>query len=131
MRRRSSIRTYAALLREAEARLRAGRATVLDATYLLRAPRAEVRALAAKFAAPFAIVHVDVNSALARSRIEARAVRDDDPSDATVQVYENQVATAEPFTPEELPFVVRHDGSKAPEDVLGPLLERLASPRPR
>lgn len=127
-----SGRTYAAMLDAAETALRAGRAAVLDATFLRRGSRLDALDLARRLGHPAALVSVSVPPDVVRARIEARARAGTDPSDATFEVYRAQVAQAEGFAAEERPFVIEHDGTADPHDVLPPLLDRWADgPAPR
>jgi hypothetical protein len=45
--------------------------------------------------------------------VDARAAAGGDPSEATVEVLERQLADAEPLAPDELPSVVRFDAERA------------------
>jgi predicted kinase len=121
-----SSRTYLELLRGAERRLRAGRAVVLDATYLRRGARDAPALLARRIGAPYAYLAVDVPPEEARARIERRAASGRDPSDATVAVYESQVGTIEPFDAVEEPRVALWDGRADPADAFPAVVEALA-----
>ncbi len=123
----TSERTYAAIEGRALAALRAGRPAILDATYLRRSARAGAAAVARRAGAPVVLVDVVCDPALARERIEARGREGADPSDATWEVRERQVAEAEDFSEEETPFVLRHDGAAPPTDLLMPLLDLLCA----
>jgi predicted kinase len=123
-----SGRVYEAMLEEGARALDSGRPAVLDATFLRRDARAAALALARRLRSPLAFVDVRVPPSVARARIEARSRRGDDPSDATLPVYEAQVRETEPFLEVELPHVVAHDGEAPPDALLMPLLDRLVSP---
>jgi aminoglycoside phosphotransferase family enzyme/predicted kinase len=122
---RVSSRTYAEMLRGAERALRAGRAAVLDATYLLRRGREAAAALARRLGSPYAFLAVEVPPEEARARIERRLARDTDPSDATSEVYEEQVATAEPLGAREARRAVLWDGRADPKDAFAAVVEVL------
>lgn len=83
-------RTYAALLDMARGWLERGRPVVLDATYLRRAHRREVRRLAEAMGAQFACVYLTADDALVRRRIDKRLREGASPSDAGWSVYVRQ-----------------------------------------
>ncbi len=122
----ASRRTYATLLARAEAAWRAGRAVVLDATYLRAAWRREAADLARRLGAPYALAWLDAPDAVVRERLAARAARGDDPSDATWEVFVRQRAEAEPPGPDESARVVRVDGSGDPSEAVLPICDLLA-----
>jgi aminoglycoside phosphotransferase family enzyme/predicted kinase len=126
----SSIRAYAAMLEEAERRLRAGRAVVLDATYLAREARARPLARAAALGVPFAFLEVVADEDEVRRRLERRAALGTDPSDADFAVHLAQRAEAEPLDRAERRRAVRWDGAAAPADAFPPLVEALARSAP-
>ena len=105
----------------------AGRPAILDATYLKPAYRAPVLDLGRRLGASVAFVDVACPESVVRDRIAARSREGSDPSDATFVVYRAQVAEREPFTREEAPLVVHHDGTAPPESALMPLLENVVS----
>lgn len=122
-----SARTYAGLRARAGAGLGSGRPVLLDATWLSRTARAEAVAVARAAGCPTAILTVTVPDAVALARIEARARRGTDPSDATVAVHAAQVAAAEPVTRDEADVVLPVDGTADRLAALAPLLEALCS----
>jgi predicted kinase len=121
-----STRTYAACLEEAEAALAAGRAAVLDATFLRRSARAQAAALARRRGAPLAFLSVDAPEPVVRERLERRLAADTDPSDAGPVVHASQRVEAEPFGDDERPFVAEHDGSRPPDAAFAPLVDALS-----
>lgn len=126
-----SGRTYATLLDRARASLAAGRPAVLDATFLDRASRTRALDVARGLGCPAVLVEVTVPVEVAERRIGDRARAGADPSDATVEVYREQLRTAEPNSPAEHAVTVRHDGTREAADLLLPLLERLVGAAPR
>jgi len=98
--------TYARLLSQAALGLRAGLNVVVDATFLRHAERESFIRLAARERARFTILHVSASESVLRQRVEQRAVRGGDASEATLEVLDNQLATQEPFDAEELAFVL-------------------------
>ncbi|WP_296454582.1 bifunctional aminoglycoside phosphotransferase/ATP-binding protein [Phenylobacterium sp.] len=84
----AQARAYDALFDSARAMLRAGRAVVLDATFLDPALRARAEALAAACGVPFRAAWLDAPLAVLEARV---ANRRGDASDATVEVLHQQV----------------------------------------
>ena len=125
--REMSIRTYAALLDRARAGVEDGHAVLLDATYLLRAPRDEARLLASELGVPFAIIDLDCPREVIEERIAARGARGDDASDADVAVYLQQLREAEPLGPEEQVHVVPFDATSSPMPLLMDLITCLVA----
>jgi aminoglycoside phosphotransferase family enzyme/predicted kinase len=82
-------RTYDALFDNARTMLKAGRAVVLDATFIDPALRARAEALAAECAVPFHAAWLDAPVEVLEARV---AGRQGDASDATVAVLHEQVA---------------------------------------
>jgi aminoglycoside phosphotransferase family enzyme/predicted kinase len=108
-----TVRTYAQLAKAARVALDAGYPVVVDATFLSRRLRDAFRGLAAGLEVPFVVLVPHVSPATMRARVEARAAAGGDPSEATVEVLERQLADAEPLAPDELPSVVRFDSEHA------------------
>jgi len=103
----STDATYARLAEAARTIVQAGYTAVVDATFLRRAQRAQLREIAAALHVPVAVIDVRVPPALLRERIAIRAACASDPSEATVDVIEHQIATAEAVTADErLPVIV-------------------------
>ena len=105
-------RTYARLAEIARIVLEAGFPAVVDATFLLRADRDALRALAREAGATFAIAACEAPEPVLRERIRARARAGGDASEATLDVLARQIATAEPLVGEELTFAVRVDTTR-------------------
>lgn len=128
-----SARTYRELLAQAEEALDRGRAVLLDATYLRRIDREQVRALAHRRSVPFAIVDLVCPPLEIERRLIARAARGDDASDATVEVYRAQMRAAEAPDAGEQPFLVTHTAGEGASETalrLASVLERqLADPQ--
>jgi predicted kinase len=121
----ASERTYAELLRRGVACVRAGRAALLDATWLRRDGREEARRAAAKVGAPFAILDVTCPSSEVRRRLAERSARDEDASDADWRIHEEQVRTAEALEPAERAVAVTFPSGEPPEARILALLEAL------
>jgi aminoglycoside phosphotransferase family enzyme/predicted kinase len=103
-----SLRTYAELRTRAEQHLVAGRTVLLDATWLVAAARAEARALAARLGVPFAIIDLSCETQEIERRLRERAARNDDASDAGVEVFREQLRTSEPLTEAEQRHAIPH-----------------------
>jgi hypothetical protein len=118
-------RTYAALLEHAAPALRSGRAVVLDATWSQRSRRDAARELAQRVGAPARLVRVDCREATALDRVQARARRGDDPSDAGPERVAQSRARFEPLVdwPEAARFELATDAPTW-RDQIPHLLER-------
>ena len=86
-------RTYARLAELAEALLQAGWSVIVDAAFLKRDERAALRALAQRLGVTFGLIAPQVPQAELARRILARR---NDPSEATVEVMEQQLGWFEP-----------------------------------
>ncbi len=118
-------RTYAALIERAREALHAGRAAILDATYLKKFTRDDVRAMAAEEQAPYAVLDVTCDPAIVRQRLVERAARNDDASDADQTIYDEMMASAEPMVGDEAPLVATFESGRPPEEAILPLLAVL------
>jgi len=96
----AQARTYDAMIDQARAALEAGRAVVLDATFLDPGLRARVAALAAECGVPFRPAWMDAPVEVLEARVAGRT---GDASDATVAVLREQVAKLE--RPADWPMV--------------------------
>lgn len=91
-------RTYEALAGIADRLLRDGHNAVIDAAFLRRAERLELRQVAAANAAAFAILDCTAPEPELRRRVSERARRGRDASEADLAVLEQQLRTHEPLT---------------------------------
>ena len=96
-------RTYARLADIARVVLDAGFPVVVDATFLLRADRDALRALARTVGATFAIAACEAPERVLRERVLARARAGGDASEATLDVLAKRLATAERLADAESP----------------------------
>jgi uncharacterized protein len=119
-RRAMSEHTYQRLLDCAEAILAAGRSALIDATFLRQSQRHAFATLAERLGVPFYILDFEVPEKELRLRIERRAARNDDPSDAGLAVLAAQIASQEPLTPAERACCPRRE----PFEALVNLLDR-------
>jgi aminoglycoside phosphotransferase family enzyme/predicted kinase len=117
--------TYARLEQTAAQIIGAGYSAIVDATFLSRARRARFAALARELDVPFVIVHCDAPVADLRRRIQERAVRGRDASEAGLAVLEHQLASQEPLSPDERAHVV-DAGTGKPVDA-NALLRRIVA----
>jgi predicted kinase len=105
-------RTYAALADIADALLRNGENALIDAAFLRRAERLELRQVAAFNAAKFAILDCAASPAELRRRIKLRSRAGRDASEADLAVLDFQLATAEPLDRAERKHAVTVDTEK-------------------
>ncbi len=104
--------TYERLATIADRALRHGFDAIVDATFLQRSERLLFRQVAAANAARFAILDCTAPPAELRRRIRRRAKADEDASEATLAVLEQQLADREPLDRAELRVTVRVDTSR-------------------
>jgi predicted kinase len=93
----ASRRTYAALAEIADRLLCNGQNAIVDATFLRRSERLEFMQVAAANAARFAILDCRASPAELRRRVEERAHKGRDASEAGLAVLELQLVTEEPL----------------------------------
>lgn len=120
-------RTYHELRERAQAAVREGRAVLLDATYLKKSARDDVRAMAVEEGAPFAILDITCDPDVVRRRLAERLERDDDASDADQAIYDDMLRTAEPIEADEEAFTVEVESERPTEEAVLPLLVVLES----
>jgi aminoglycoside phosphotransferase family enzyme/predicted kinase len=84
----ATARTYTLLFELARLALLAGWPVIVDAAFLRRSHRLKFAALATSFAVPFVIIHCVAPVAVLRRRIEERAARGSDASEADVSVLD-------------------------------------------
>src|SRR5690606_8803445 len=92
--------TYARLLDCATAALEGRCNVIVDATFLQAARRKPFHDLAKRLGSRFLIVSCRADRATLEARIAARAKAGREPSEATLEVLEHQLQTAEPLTAE-------------------------------
>jgi predicted kinase len=102
-------RLYARLLECAYAALAAGLKVIVDASFLRFAHREQFRQAAIRQGVPFVILSCHAGSATLHRRLDDRMRAGFDPSEANRAVLDHQLATQEPFTPDEQPHVLRVD----------------------
>lgn len=104
--------TYQRLIGLARSLLTASYPVIVDATFLRRSDRRLFHELAEQIGVPFFIVDADAPVPELRRRIVQRADKGCDASEATLAVLEEQLASQDPFTVDELPYVFRVDSTR-------------------
>ncbi|MBM5812002.1 MAG: hypothetical protein FJ191_08580 [Gammaproteobacteria bacterium] len=97
----TTARVYARITGHAQSLLAAGHAVVLDGTFLTRALRAPLLALASHTGVPLTVIECQAPEAVIRARQQERAAQPWTASDATCAVYLEQRRQYEP--PDEVP----------------------------
>jgi uncharacterized protein len=90
----------------------AGFPVILDATYLLRSQRQQIRRLATVAGMPFVILDVQAPESVLRERITHRKEHERDASEATLAVLDHQLSIAEPLGSDEQKDAIRVDSTK-------------------
>lgn len=96
--------TYARLAQLANGILRAGYSCIVDATFVQARHRAALREIAAANGRDFVILDCDAPPEVLRERVAARLRTGGDPSEATLEVLELQLAHREPLEAGERAF---------------------------
>ncbi len=125
----STTATYARLAELAEQVVRAGFPVVVDATFLKRLQRDDIRRIAERLQTPFLILDFQANDETLRKRVKLRAESGRDASEAGIEVLEHQIRTQEPLGPDELMFVLTVN-TESPGDITDlprRVLERVTS----
>ncbi|HLX27692.1 MAG TPA: AAA family ATPase [Casimicrobiaceae bacterium] len=102
-------RTYQHVLACAESIVVGGFAALVDGAFLQRWQRESYAELARRYEASFLIVDCIASESTLRARVSARANVGRDASEANLAVLENQLATAEPLSCEELRYTMTCD----------------------
>ncbi|HYD61231.1 MAG TPA: AAA family ATPase [Noviherbaspirillum sp.] len=118
-------RVYVHLRELARTVVEAGWPVIVDATFLMRAQRQAFFSLARELDVAFAILDARAEIAEMRRRISRRIRQDNDASDAGEAILERQLACHEPFSDEEIPYVIEID--TAAGSALDELREKLAA----
>ena len=103
----ASEQTFAHLVKISEQVLNSGYAAIVDATFLQQAYRDLFHQLAENLGVPLRIVSCELDDTELRARIQQRQAAGTDPSDATIEVYEAQIASADALSEEELKHTSR------------------------
>ncbi len=102
-------RTYLHLLEIARDLLTAGHTVIVDAAFLNRDEREMFIKLAKNLRLPFAIVSLQSNETVLRSRIVKRQILANDASEASIDVLQKLAAIQQPITPREIKFTLVYD----------------------
>ena len=121
-----TAQVYARLAELGRTVVEAGYPALVDATFLHRGQRDQFRRLAAGLGAGFGILAVEAPARLLRQRVRNRARAGRDPSDATLEVLEDQLTAQEALGADEEPFALHLDTS-SPFDAVA--VERALSSR--
>jgi aminoglycoside phosphotransferase family enzyme/predicted kinase len=105
--------THARLREVAALVLASGHSVILDATFLAQAHRDQARSLAERLGVRFVIVDFQASADTLRRRVQQRALRQDDSSEANLVVLEQQLASAEPLREDERAAVFAFDEADA------------------
>ena len=121
-----TAKTYQRLADLASVVLQAGYAVIVDATFLQRQYRDLFRTLADQNRVPFVILECQVADAEIERRIKSRDAQGGDPSEATLDVLQEQRKAAQTLAEEEIPFSISVNSSSGDiRQVLGELKGRL------
>ena len=105
--REATDRTYQHLVLLARTLLRAGYAIIIDAANLRYTQRQLFMDLAKTISCPAILLHYQASDKLLRKRITDRLTTDHDASDATIDVLEHQLETADALTEEETALSIK------------------------
>ncbi|MEQ6341094.1 MAG: AAA family ATPase [Gammaproteobacteria bacterium] len=111
----TSHRTYQYLAGLARTIIESGYPAIIDAAFLKRAQRDMFHELAAHLGVPLVILNYHAPEAVLRARITQRAQEGHDASEADIKVFEHQLATFEPITPEESAHALSIHSEHPPE----------------
>ncbi|MDP2901586.1 MAG: AAA family ATPase [Methylovulum sp.] len=105
----ASLQTYQRLAELAKAVMQAGFCAIVDAAFLKTARRRQFRQLAEECGVAFFILDFNVPEPVLSARISQRQAQQNDASEATIEVLHQQMQSAEPFSLDELDYVVQAD----------------------
>jgi predicted kinase len=100
-------RTYRHLTQLAGKVLKTGWPVIVDATFLQRWQRIQMRETARRHACPFGIFDIQARPETLQKRVLARAQQGDDASEAGLAVLQDQIETACPLAKDELAISTR------------------------
>jgi uncharacterized protein len=111
--------TFDRLQALAQTLLGAGFKVIVDATFLNRALREQFIALSQCLHVPVQILDMAVSPEICRQRILYRLAKGGDASEATIEVLERQLQTADPLTEAELRLTIRAQNDHSSVKVSG------------
>jgi predicted kinase len=109
----ASQRTYARLAQLATMILRAGYSAIVDAAFLRRAQRDQLRAVAEQEHARFIILDMQTPESTLQARLQQRPLQKNEASEAGLTVLQHQLATREPLLDDEQAFTLAIDGTQS------------------
>lgn len=119
----ASDRTFEHLAKSAEVVLASGYAVIIDATFLHKGYRDVFHRLAENLGVALQIVSCELEESEIRKRIAQRQAEGKDPSDATIEVYEAQLQSADPLSADEL--IHTHTINTAVEEEVTGFIEKI------
>lgn len=105
----ASEKTYTHLLKTAESLIDNRFPVIVDATFTEKGRRDEFRHLARNLNVPFRILYCRADEKVLRQRIQARNARGGDPSEAGLDVLDQQLKSFEPPGADEVEFTLKID----------------------
>jgi len=117
-----SVQTYLRLQQLAAVIVESGKVAIVDATFLRQVDRQVFRQLAGDLGVPFLILDFRVPESVLRERVGRRQQQGGDPSEATLNVLEQQLSTAEPLSGDELKYVLAVESDHLPMDEIRAIL---------
>lgn len=103
--------TYNRLVAIAQCLLNAGYSVIIDAANLKLQQRRLFSELATSMNIPYCILAYQAEEAILKQRIKQRVQRDDDASDATVEILQHQLENHEPISENEKLFTIEIDAN--------------------
>ncbi len=122
----SGDRTYDRLLAIARTALAADRSVIVDATSLDRGRRTALLEAARQAGAPALILACAAGISTLEDRVLSREARNQDPSDAGVEVLRKQLRERDPFGDDEPVMEIRTDQETDPDVLANRIRERIA-----
>jgi uncharacterized protein len=116
--------TYRELLSRSEQALKTGRSIIADATFRRKGDRIRFRNLAARYAAPFYIIHTDCPDKLVKQRLDERNRNPEEISDGRWELFHQQKDQFEPPGDEE-GIVINLDTSRPVHDNIDVILKAM------
>ena len=109
----ASEQTYDRLAELARTILQAGYTTIVDASFLKASQRDQFTRLASQYEVPHMFITCGAAESVLRERIRQRAAHGTDPSEATLDVLQQQIQSHDPLTEEEQAHALAPDPSRA------------------
>lgn len=121
----ASRKTYRYLADLADTILNAGFDVIVDAAFLKQEQRALFQQLAEKLNVPLLILDFQADESTLQERIQLRQQQQNDPSEATIEVLQQQITTAEPLTEAERNMTIEIDGTQPDAPIIGVRVKTL------